>query len=497
MIMKKIFYLAIVSSLFFFSCSDDDKDDIVVPDNGKDTTSVNPNPNPEPEPNPEPVTPTLHEGHEYVDLGLPSGALWSAYEDVSVDGMHFFSWGETSPKAAFSKDAYLLQNGRDSALTKYCTMAQFGDNGFTDGLLELQPEDDPALYNWGGNWRMPNWEEWKEMFQNCTWNRFDYDSTAQAYIDSLDNVYTGELRVEPGISFFVGTSKNNGNKIIIPMTGAMIGTRVTSVNQGCAYWSSTLLTDSCNHVASWTMLGKGSLNGKCFVPGKRTVGHNVRAVIPGDRKKLWDDAQMVDLGLPSGIKWAKTNIGALDNYKSGVYYAWGEIVPKKMYNFEDYKYCSEINADGSAKTLSKYILNEEWGAVDNIAVLEDGDDAAKQAWGNGWRMPTMEEVQELLDNCTHETVTLENVGNFNSKTYKEVISGTKFTGPNGNSIFLPWVGTMYNGELEYPERAYYWTSTLSADDSRWAEGLFMSAKMCQRGNQFFRCSGRLIRPVHD
>jgi len=475
--MKKLLIIALLFPVgFFCSCREDD--DNTDSNDNKDTSSY-------------------HFGHEYVDLGLPSGALWSAYEDVSADGMHFFSWGETSPKAEFSKANYKLQNGADSTLIKYCTRAEFGNDGFTDNLMELLPEDDPALHNWGGNWRMPNWDEWKEMFQNCNWNRFDYDSVKAAYVDSLDNVYTDELKVEPGISFFVGTSKNNGNKIVVPMSGAMIGERVISVNQGCAYWSSTLLVDSCNHVASWTMLGKGSLNGKCFVPGKRTVGHNVRAVIPGDRQKLRDKVQMVDLGLPSGIKWAKTNIGALDNYKSGVYYAWGEVVPKKMYNFGDYKYCSETNADGSLNKLSKYITNDEWGAVDNITVLEEDDDAARQAWGNGWRMPTLAEMQELLDNCTHETVTLENVGNRNSKTYTETITGTKFTGPNGNSIFLPWAGTMYNGELEYPERAYYWTSSLGEEDCRYGEGLFMSAKFCMRGNGFFRCSGRLVRAVHD
>ena len=196
----------------------------------------------------------------------------------------------------------------------------------------------------------------------------------------------------------------------------------------------------------------------------------------------------VDLGLPSGLKWATMNVGASVMIQAGNFYAWGETETKQMYNFVDYKYCSETNADSTLKTLSKYVIECEsgsWGNIDNITQLDDGDDVARQLWGDGWRMPTWADMNELLEICNHANETVNGV------------SGTRFIGPNGNSIFLPWAGTMYNGELEYPARAYYWTSTLNADDCRYGEGLFLSAKFCMRGNGFFRCSGRLVRPVHD
>ncbi|MBQ1697388.1 MAG: hypothetical protein IIT83_10050 [Bacteroidales bacterium] len=192
----------------------------------------------------------------------------------------------------------------------------------------------------------------------------------------------------------------------------------------------------------------------------------------------------VDLGLPSGLKWATVNVGAAKMVQAGNFYAWGETETKEMYNFVDYKYCSATNADSTLKTLSKYVTESEWGSVDNLTQLDEADDVARQLWGNGWRMPTLADMNELLENCEHVNEAVNGV------------SGTRFIGINGNSIFLPWAGTMYNGELEYPARAYYWTSTLG-EDSRFGEGLFMSAKMCMRGNQFFRCSGRLVRPVHD
>lgn len=400
----------------------------------------------------------MHMGHEYVDLGLPSGALWSS-EELNVNGKHFFAWGETEPKETFFMNNYQLQNGRDSTLTKYCTRAEFGNNGFVDGLTELLPEDDPVVKHWGGKWQMPCWEEFEELSRCCVWERVD---------------------VEGGDSYYVGTSKMNGNKIFIPMTGAVRGDEVVYVNQGCCYWSSTLLTDSCGHVAAWQLAGRKNLDSNNYRYGKRTAGHIIRPVIPGNRASL---KEAVDLGLPSGTKWAKTNIGAMWETSPGVYVAWGETKAKKMYNFGDYKYCNATNDDGTLKSLSKYVTYSTIGTVDNLTQLDCDDDVALQEWGNGWRMPTLTDFNELLKNCTITNDTVNNV------------AGTRFTGPNGNSIFLPWHGTMFNGKLEYPERAYYWSSTLDETDNKFGEGLFLSAKMQMRGRGFARCSGRLVRPV--
>lgn len=192
----------------------------------------------------------------------------------------------------------------------------------------------------------------------------------------------------------------------------------------------------------------------------------------------------VDLGLPSGIKWATMNLGATKPIEVGNYYSWGEIKPKAQYDFSDYQYCAEINEAGGIKTLSKYGTSGKYGVSDQKTQLESCDDVATQLWGNGWRMPTLEELNELLEYCEIQ------FGVVNGK------QGTTFIGPNGTSIFLPLTGTRFQGTLEYEMRGYYWSSTLDETDDKCAKGLFISAKFNMIGNMFTRCSGRCIRPVH-
>jgi hypothetical protein len=432
-IMKKIYQLGMLLSAItlFYACSDNQ--DVPV--------------------NPDDIKP-VHEGHEYVDLGFPSGALWST-EELCVNGSYFFAWGETDPRDYYTPADYTLQAGRDSTLTKYCTKAEYGLDGMIDGLMELLPEDDPVVKHWGGKWCMPNWNELKELYVGCTWQK---------------------LQNAKGETYFLGTSKYNGKEIIVPTTGAQVRDEVVHSEGGAFYWSSTLLTDSCNHVAGLAFRA----DEKYFRDGKRTAGHCIRPVIPGRREVL----EMVDLGLPSGIKWARENLGAIRVSKPGLYYAWGETLPKVQYSFEDYKYCSATNEDGTLKTLTKYITDSQYGDVDNLTQLDGGDDVVQQTWGKGWRMPTLADVNELLDYCEQVIDTIDGV------------SGTTFIGPNGNKIFLPWAGTIYQGVLEYPTRGYYWSSTLGSDP-KCGEGLFISEKFVMLGNGFTRCSGRCIRPVHD
>ena len=394
----------------------------------------------------------VHEGHEYVNLGLPSGALWST-EELSVNGSKFFSWGETDPKDYYSPDTYKF--GKDSMLTKYCTNANYGLDGKMDGLMDLLPEDDPVVKHWGGRWCMPNWNELVELYEGCTWQL---------------------LEDSEGHKYFLGKSKYNGKEIIVPSSGAMIMNGMVHSEGGAFYWSTTLLTDSCNHVAGLAFRSDGNY----FRDGKRTAGHCVRPVIPGRREIL----DMVDLGLPSGIKWARKNIGAVRISKAGLYYSWGETMPKIQYDFTDYKYCSATNEDGTLKTLTKYITDSQYGDVDNLKLLADDDDVVRQVWGKGWHLPTLADVNELLDNCEKVNDIVDGQ------------AGTSFIGPNGNKIFLPWAGTIYQGNLEYPTRGYYWSSTLASDD-KFGEGLFLSEKYVMLGNGFTRCSGRCVRAVHD
>ena len=155
-----------------------------------------------------------------------------------------------------------------------------------------------------------------------------------------------------------------------------------------------------------------------------------------------DDHQYVDLGLPSGTLWATCNVGANEPEEYGDFFAWGETEPKTTYNWANYKYCN-----GSFNQLTKYCYDSNSGYngfTDNLTILEPIDDAAIANWGNGWRMPTDEEWQELYNNTTYIWTTQNGV------------NGCLFMASNGNSLFLP--ATM-SGSAVGPY-GIYWSSSL-------------------------------------
>jgi hypothetical protein len=107
--------------------------------------------------------------------------------------------------------------------------------------------------------------------------------------------------------------------------------------------------------------------------------------------------EYVDLGLPSGTKWATCNVGASKPEEYGNYYAYGETTTKDSYVWKTYIYCK-----GSKNTLTKYCYDANYGNnkfTDKLTTLQSSDDAATANWGDGWRMPTDKEMQELIDNC--------------------------------------------------------------------------------------------------
>ena len=187
----------------------------------------------------------------------------------------------------------------------------------------------------------------------------------------------------------------------------------------------------------------------------------------------------VDLGLPSGTKWASCNVGATAPEEHGGYYAWGETEEKSVYPFETYKYCN-----GSYDTMTKYCTSSSYGIVDNKTILEPCDDVATVKWGGAWRMPTFDEFKELEDKCTWEWTTLNGV------------YGYQVTGPNGNSIFLPAAGDRYDSEVYKCSLGYYWSSTLGSGDCSHAICLyFKSDDDYVVWIYDYRYYGRTVRPV--
>ena len=140
----------------------------------------------------------------------------------------------------------------------------------------------------------------------------------------------------------------------------------------------------------------------------------------------------IDLGLPSGLLWAKSNMGTTEPTELGDYYAWGETSTKNDYKNKTYK-LYKTDKNGGIKEILKY-SEKDWKTV-----LEREDDAANANLGVGYRIPTQEDWQELLDNCKWEAVTVTLPIELDPSQTKSIARWI-VTGPNGKYIILPATG---------------------------------------------------------
>lgn len=130
------------------------------------------------------------DGHAYIDLGLPSGTLWATCNvgaNTPEEYGDYFAWGETSPKEVYDCDTYQYCNGSNNNLTKYCTDAYYGYNGFADYLTTLLPEDDAAAANWGNGWCIPTYYQWEELSGYTTCVRTTYNGARGMLFTGLND----------------------------------------------------------------------------------------------------------------------------------------------------------------------------------------------------------------------------------------------------------------------------------------------------------------------
>lgn len=192
--------------------------------------------------------------------------------------------------------------------------------------------------------------------------------------------------------------------------------------------------------------------------------------------------EWVDLGLPSGLKWAKCNLGAKNPEDHGDYFAWGEISPKVNYAWSFYKFRLQMGNQNS-----KYCGSGADGIVDNKFVLEDTDDAAFANWGKGWRIPTKEEYEELNTHCVF--------------TWEDRLGtkGFKVTSKNnGQSIFFPAAGYFdKDGFYSKDETGNYWSSSVTKGNRPYDAWELYFSKDNIFLNHDYRHHGLSIRPVTD
>ena len=191
-------------------------------------------------------------------------------------------------------------------------------------------------------------------------------------------------------------------------------------------------------------------------------------------------AKAIDLGLPSGTKWANCNVGATKPEECGEYFAWGETEEKEVYTDVTYKYSTGEDTDGDG-TYNKDKKYQDLG--ESICGTEY--DVARMRWGDEWQMPTSEQIKELLDNCKSEWTELNGM------------EGCKFTGPNGNSIFFPANGNRYLSGLYFRGYfGYYWSGTVNPDFGyNGVYHLYIDSSGACQYKHWYRYHGSCVRPV--
>lgn len=439
-------------------------------------------------------------GHEYLDLGLPSGTLW-ALENIgttdSKESGDYFSWGETASKGRFKTSNYSFMNKSKEDLQ---TMGVIDRNG------NLTVEYDAASVLWGEAWRLPTQSEFEELKTNSS-----------------------SMLINSVLNFEFPENKN----LTLPIGGYLIDTIIQSKETGYI-WTSSISSNNknfavcCSYYAvnnkSYYNCGSmSSYNGLNIRPvrvtesvkkedfeikpeltinilsGKSSIGFvcdrdvhvsqikwtssdkNVASVEQGyvtacgigncvitatykDKsvtcKLTVADLDYVDLGLPSGTLWASCNLGAASPSEIGDLYRWGET-----------EVADNIVRDSYNES---YMMLMEKGVIDENYTLTPSHDAVTSKNEN-WRMPTEKEAAELVL-LRSEWVTINGV------------KGRKIYGYNGNSIFLP---TIYD---DFTTMCRYWLSSMPYSEYSIAYSLQVNPSELAEA-QSYKKNTAAIRPV--
>ena len=476
---------------------------------------------------------------EAVDLELPSGTLWAAFNVGATKPEEYglyFAWGETQGYSAkerqyFGWNNYKWCNGSGKSLTKYNSKAEYG---VVDNKTTLDLEDDAAHANWGGQWHMPTNEQINELKSNCY----------------------SEWTTQKGVEGMLYTSKKNGKTVFFPGAGIRWEFEYDWEGSGWLIWSSTVSEAEPSKAKDLSSSGSYFYYGGYYLyPQTRYFGRSVRAVMDGGQQptaypdlkvapqKLTlevgekvtfditagsgkydaisknDDvatasvngkevtivgvsvetttvvikdtetnqeapiqievikpsvpttpAEAIDLGLPSGTKWASYNLGAAKIEDYGCYFAWGETEEKDRYKWSTYTLCDDGN-ERKCHNIGSDIAGTQY-------------DVARQMWGGSWQMPDYDHWLELKDNTSYSMTTITGV------------SCCKLTGPNGKSIYLPASGQFDDYRVVYDGSVgNYWSS------SKYGESTAYMAFFTNESGGFLtwgnsnRCIGYTIRPV--
>ena len=491
-------------------------------------------------------------GLEAVDLGL--SVKWANMNLGATKPEEFgdyYAWGDTEPyytnlnplvwksgkEVGYEWPSYKWCMGTDRSITKYCSNAEYGYQGFTDDRTILDLEDDAAHVNLGGKWRMPTLAEVYDLIGQCTWIWDSYNGVDGYWVVNKTN--TNNRIFLPAAGYFEGTVAGLGYywsssfETDSPKFADVLFIKSNDLNSHSAYrcfgftirpvygdpavstisvesvsldkteleltvggektLTATILPENAtNQSVSWTSSNEGVATvssagvvtgiavGSAVITvstmdGGKTATCNV-TVAKSSTPVAIPDA--IDLGLPSGLKWASFNLGATQPEEYGFHYAWGEISPKEVYSWKTYRWC-----EGDLTDITKYSKK-----VDGKTQLDLEDDASYMNLGGHWRMPTNDEFTELRENCTMTW------GSLNGVNGCIVVSKI-----NGNEIFLPAAGS-YDADSYsvYQEGVYggYWSASLyvSIPANAYEFILYSNYSYYSRDS---RSRGNSIRSVYD
>ena len=506
---------------------------------------------------------TTSSNHDYVDLGLPSGTLWAAYNVGATKPEEFgdyFAWGETETKNVYSAETYKYGTAKMGeydfleldSLWKY----NFGNEhpGTIDNLSTLLPEDDAATANWGKEWRMPTNEEMIELKENCyVVKKRDYKNKVNGmiffkakrtddkgrFVDEYDSYYSMS---DPHIFFpaadrYTDWSSRDGSSFYGYYLSSSLREERENVALGLDFDGYGVYADggmsrqygypvravraqkperkifTVNFYTSDSVLIESQkvmefTSAKEILPPAKDdhvfVGWSTSvecvssdlSVYAQYKSILMEDVHpYVDLGLPSGTLWATYNVGATkpEQYADyGDFFAWGDVVPDRDFTWYSYKY-GKAQLQWDLYGLTKY--NFEGGypsSIDRLSTLLPEDDAATVSWGVYWRMPTSEELRELIENCEYSWIEVDGV------------YGAKFTGPNGNSVFFSASGYCYGNSGYFARESFssekgeigvYWSSSLNEKNDGSAYSLTFDKDGAKCDDGTIRHQGNLIRAV--
>lgn len=455
-----------------------------------------------------------------IDLGLPSGTKWACCNvgaTTPEDYGGYFAWGETEEKELYDLSTYIFSNIYDAASDI--------------GINICGTDYDVAHLKWGEEWQMPSVDKTMELLKQCSyeWVVIDgvrggklvgpngnsiflpaagaYNFTGLNECDSSGSYWTGTQYAfdkKRAYGFWVyneevdyfGANRYLGFSVR-PVTGGMdtiplllshdslllseFNEGTIDITSGYGHYS----VESSNTDVASARIIDDAVRIKAYFEGEATFTIRDKS---GQNTKLQvrvitncpdsNHPHAIDLGLPSGTKWACCNVGATSPRQTGGYYAWGETEEKELYDYSTYIHC-----DGSWETchyLGDCISGTEY-------------DVAHVKWGEEWQMPSLEQIEELL----HSRLQITYVQDVN---YYKI--GVKIKAGNDNLIFFPYTGWFQDDGFQHPKDAgSYWLGSKSRNENNGAYNIAFGWFLSGFGVDDYwfnsRAMGHPVRPIFD